>query len=178
MWLHNNQTFKCTSALFVLQELQHWNYFSRWLRGICSKPGSQLWCRIKMEKERATGAVMKGCAGNLSWRERKRERERERVLPVWCGRADLAGCQPGHSAHEEAVCGRRRYPKEPEKLWPWRELRLSGETSRFTEWSGSDTVGGGGVTGPRAGPAVSPAWSLITCVKETWRETSPSVTLI
>lgn len=24
-----------------------------------------------MEKERATGAVMKGCAGNLSWKERE-----------------------------------------------------------------------------------------------------------
>ncbi|TWW68056.1 hypothetical protein D4764_02G0010970 [Takifugu flavidus] len=40
--------------------------------GIRSKRGSQLWCRIKMEKERATGAVMKGCAGNLSWKERER----------------------------------------------------------------------------------------------------------
>ena len=91
---------------------------------------------------------MKGCAGNLECGER----ERGNVLPVQCGRAGLARCQPGHCAHEEAVCGQREREIQT-CLWGVSEAdwQKSFSLHLHVKWPGSDTAGAWKAAGENEG---------------------------
>lgn len=91
------ECFICFPAVVVIAL-----FFSGWLRGILSTCGSQLCCRIKREKGGHRHSDERMCVESGVWRG---ERERRSALPVRRGRAGLALSQPGHCAHEEAVCG-------------------------------------------------------------------------
>lgn len=91
------ECFICSPAVVMIAL-----FFPGWLQGILSKRGSQLWCRIEREKrggEAHGHSVLNGCTRNLECGVGRSD------SPVQCGTAGLARCQPGHCAHEEAVCG-------------------------------------------------------------------------
>lgn len=91
------------SALFVLQEPRHWNYFS-----VVAGHAFKAWISAVVQNKDGEGEGHGRCderIGGESPVERERKREREASLPVQRGKAGLAACQPGRRAHEEAVCG-------------------------------------------------------------------------
>lgn len=91
------------SALYVLQELRRWNYFS-----VVAGHPFKAWISAVVQNKDGEGEGHRRCDERIGQESLvERESKREGVLPVRCGKAGLAACQPGHCAHEEAVCGQR-----------------------------------------------------------------------